>query len=318
MLMAAVLLNLLAAVLPAPSQTGPPVASAPSTRFFYIAVPRSTLETLVHSVPPTDEARFTRLQEEFAGAGCSPDKMKIQPLSEKGAGANIICTWPGNTAPTIVVVAHYRREGKGEGAVENWSGAILLPTLYLAIQAQPRENTFVFLESSGNAGTDRYMKSLTRDQKRHIRAMVSLDALGVSPTVGFYTPYPDRPWLPAYSVHLQMALMLATLSDNRVPRPQPVSPLRWLSIDDTQPFRYNEIPCIVLHSIVDTFLILPGSRNDTAAAIDGNAYYANYRAIAIYLVDLDRLAAKLNIDDPAWQGFGDQKPVDSNDLPHIH
>jgi hypothetical protein len=304
----------------ASSQNPQPAASSHvqvpvQSRLYYVTTPRSTLEIEAHSVPADDEGRFAHLKAEFAKAGCGDDMMRVQPVVEKpGAAANLICTWPGNSAFSIVVVAHYRHEGKGEGAIENWSGAILLPYLYLAVQAQPRENTFVFLESYGEAGTADYMKSLTREQKRQIRAVVSVEALGVSPVTRYYTPYPDTRWMPASSVHLKIALLLATLADNRVARPDAVTP-HWLSIDDSQPFRYSDVPCILLHSIPYQSAALPGSRNDTAAAVDGNAYYQNYRAIAVYLVDLDRLAEKLKSDDPVWHGVGGQFHLDLNDLP---
>lgn len=299
-------------------------ATGSQSRFYYITTPRSTLDIEAHSVPATDEDRFAHLKSAFAGVGCGAEQMRIQPVREKSVmeksaagAANLICTWPGDSPFTIVVVAHYRHEGKGEGAVENWSGAILLPYLYLAVQARPRENTFVFLESYREAGVVDYMKALTREQKGRIRAVVSVEALGVSPVARFYTPYPESRWMPASSVHLQIALLLAALADDRVPRPEADIP-RWLSVDDTQPFRYSMIPCIVIHSVPDESAALPGSRNDTAAAIDGNAYYQNYRAIAVYLLELDRVAARLKSDDPVWHGAGGQYHLDLNDLPTPH
>jgi hypothetical protein len=299
---------------------GPPVQtpdSAAPTRFYYFTTPRSTLETEVHSIPPPDTARFSHLKDAFADAGCSGDSMKVQQVADKAnAPPNLICAWPGKTAFTIVVVAHYPHTGKGQGAVENWSGAILLPYLYRAGQAQPRENTWVFLESGGKSGSEAYIKSLSREQKRQIRAVIALDALGVGPVARYYTPNPDNtPWLPGSSVHLQMALMFAILSDNRVPRPEQTSPLRWLSIDDSQPFRYSSIPSIFIHSIPDKDASIPGSGKDTASAIDPNAYYQNYRAIAVYLIDLDGLASKLKSGDPVWHGVGGQYHLDKNDLP---
>jgi hypothetical protein len=273
------------------------------TRFNYYSTPRSVLETQVHTIPPTDAARFLRLKDAFANAGCNGAQMKIQTVAEKRGppGYNLICTWPGETAFTTVVVAHYRGAREGQGAIESWSGAVLLPYLFLAMQAQPRQNTWVFVESYGKTGTAEYMKSLNNREKRQIRAMVALDGLGVEPVVRFYTPYPDTPYIPPDSVHLQMALLLSSMADSRVPRPESTSPMTWLSVDDTQPFRYREIPAIVLHSVPNADATLPGSARDTANAVDGNAYFQNYRAIAIYLVDLDSLAALLGEDATVWR-----------------
>ncbi|HEX4006139.1 MAG TPA: M28 family peptidase [Acidobacteriaceae bacterium] len=286
----------------------PPSRSAFPTRFNYYSTPRSTLETQVHSIPATDIGRFVRLKDAFANAGCSGDAMKVQAVTEKRGSSsfNLICTWPADSPDVTVVVAHYRGAGSGQGAVENWSGALLLPYLYFAMEAQPRENTWVFVESSGKAGTAAYFRSLSRKQQRQIRAMVSLDGLGVGNVVRFYTPFPDTPYLPPDSVHLQMVLLLASLSDDRVPRPEPTNPMTWLTDDDTQPFRYREIPSIVLHSVPVEEAALPGSVNDTAAAVDGNAYFQNYRAIAIFLVDLDSLAASLDRESDIWNSVDAQ------------
>ena len=63
---------------------------------------------------------------------------------------------------------------------------------------------------------------------------------------------------------------------------------------------------------------LPGSVHDTLAAVDGNSYYTNYRAIAVFLVALDSLASKLHTDDPLWSGQPSAFHLDPNDLPYIH
>lgn len=290
--------------------------SGDGSRLYYYAIPRSALETEVHTVPPDDPARFDRLKVLFSARGCSGEQLRVVPLGGAHSGS-LVCTWPGDSTSTVVVLAEYQRKGKGEGAIENWSSAVLLPYLYFAMQARPRENTWVFVESGGKLGAADYVRSLSAEQKKHIRSMVFLTSLGVSPALLFYSPVEDID-VPAPILHLQMSLGLATLSDARVPRPEALSPLRWLTSDDTQPFRYIHVPSIILHSIRDRDAALPGSAHDTAAAIDGNAYFLNYRATAVFLVGLDALATRLNTDDRIWHGEQGQFHFDPNELPYIH
>ena len=293
-----------------------PSAAPLDSRLYYYATPRSTLEAEVHSVPATNQARLEHLQALFSDRGCTGNQLRVQPIGDKaGSPANLICTWPGNTASTVVVLAEYEHEGKGQSAVENWSGAALLPYLYFGMQARPRENNWVFVESGSRSGATAYVRSLTAEQKKQIRAVVVLDSLGVSPATRFFTAYPESPFLPAPVVHLQMALALASLSDPRAPRPEFLSPERWIPSDDTQPFRYSHVPCILLHSIAESDASLPGSVRDTPEAIDGNSYYSNYRTVAVFLVGLDALAGKLLHDDPIWHGQGTQFGLNPNDLP---
>ena len=295
-----------------------PAGSGGGSRLYYYATPRSALETEVQTVPPNDPARFDRLKVLFSSKGCSGDQLKIEPPSGGHSDpGNLVCTWQGDSTSTVVVLAEYQRKGKGEGAIENWSGAVLLPYLYFAMQARPRENTWVFVESGGKSGVVEYLRWLCAAQKKQIRSVVVLTSLGVSPAIFFYSPVEDV-YLPTPTAHLQMSLALTTLSDARVPRPEALNPLRWLASDDTQPFRYIHVPSIILHSIPDQDAGLPGSARDTAAAIDGNAYFLNYRAIAVFLVGLDSLATRLNTDDHIWHGGQSQFRIDSNDLPYIH
>ncbi len=296
-----------------------PAPSGASSRLYYYATPRSTLATEVHNVPAGNQARFDHLQALFSDKGCSGDQLRIQPLQDKHGGpANLICSWPGSSPNSVVVLAEYQRLGKGQSAVENWSGAVLLPYLYFAMQARPRDNTWVFVESGSKSGAAAYVRSLSGQQKKQIRALVELDSLGVSPVLRFFTPDPEQIYLPAPAAHLQMTLALATLSDLRVPRPQALNPSRWLDGDDTQPFRYSHVPCILLDSISDQDAGVPGSARDTPDAIDANAYFMNYRAIAAFLTGLDALASRLRGDDPFWHGEQGEFHLDLNDLPSIH
>jgi hypothetical protein len=304
----------------APSPPQPAAHPAPASangRLYYFITQRSTLTVEIGNVPRSDEVRLARLRSAFADAGCNKNLMATQPVTGRRHthGSNLICTWPADSPATIVVLAHYQHQGQGEGAVENFSGAILLPYLYLAIQARPRLNTWVFAECDGKSGVAAYVASLSREQKRHIRAVISLDGLGVGSVLRYFTPSPENDDLSAPDVHLQIALLLASLSDPRVPRPLPTNPLHWLPLDDTARFRFSHIPGIVLHSIPENNATLPDSSRDTSAAIDPNAYYLNYRAIAVYLVGLDIIAARLNREDPIWHGNGAAFHLDFNDLP---
>lgn len=282
--------------------TDPPAAKDASSRvlFFYTA-PRSTIEMEVHSIPPTSRDRFAHLREAFAAVGCSGDRMQEQRVIDKhgDAGSNLICTWPGSGSGTIVVVAHYEHDGRGQGALADWSGAALLPFLYLAIQGQPRENSFVFLESWTAHGAHTWLHSLSKSERKGIRAMIDLDALGLGVT-RYFTPNSFMENLPPGADHLQTELLWAAVDDGLTHPPENTPAHHWLSEDSTDPFRAMMIPTIVIHSVPPGSSHLPGSAADIASAVDGNAYFQTYRLMCTYLTSLDRMAKELTSDDPIW------------------
>jgi hypothetical protein len=265
----------------------------------------------VHTVPSTDEARLDRLRAAFHAAKCDGDRMGEQPVTPKHgpAGSNLICTWsgersgerPGDPGPGIIIVAaHYERDGQGDGALAGWSGAALLPFLYQGIQGQPRENTFVFLESYGAEGVQTWLKSISHEERKRIRAMIDLDALGLGVT-RYFTTFGFMETTPAAALHLQLSLLWAAVDEGLTKPPIATSPHHWLSIDATSPFRALMIPTIVIHSVPPEAERVPGSPADTAAAVDGNAYFQSYHLVCTWLATLDHLAKKLALDDPFWK-----------------
>jgi hypothetical protein len=293
--------------LPRPADSSPDDAPKSKTLFFY-TTPRSTVEMEVHSIPATDADRLQRLRDNFSAADCGGGRMREQAVTDRhGAkGVNLICTWPGHGAGVVIVAAHYEREGQGQGALADWSGAILLPFLYQAIQGQPRENTYIFLESWKREGADTWLKTLSRDDRKRLRAVVDLDGLGLSYT-RFFTTFSPFENVPIGSTHLQTQLLWSALSDGLTQAPEQVSPHHWLTVDETDPFRAFMVPTIVIHSIPPESGRIPGSAADVASVVNGNAYFTTYHLMCAFLASLDHVAAKLDTNDRVWDASG---PID--------
>jgi hypothetical protein len=305
--------------LPQPALAGPDAAAASASRtlFFYTS-PRSTVEMAVHTVPATSSERLARLRADFAAVDCGPGRMREQRVADRhdSTGANLLCLWPGKSKGTIVVVAHYEHDGRGEGALDDWSGAVLLPFLYQALQGQPRQNTYVFLECWKAAGADAWFKSLSKEDRKRILAVIDLDGLGLSYT-RFFTTFSPFETVPAASTHLQTELLWAALSDGLTQAPEEASPHHWLSVDPTDPFRAMMIPSIIVHSVPPDQSRVPGSAADIASAVDGNAYFTTYHLLCAYLTSLDRVASKLESNDRMWDLSGNLDVAPEQETPIV-
>jgi hypothetical protein len=100
----------------------------------------SRLERLPLTNP--ERAAQLKLRSLFVEAGCQDH------LDEKVRGSklpNVVCTLAGDTEQTIVVGAHYDKVKREHGAVDNWSGAALMASLYEALSKRPRTDTFRFV-----------------------------------------------------------------------------------------------------------------------------------------------------------------------------
>ncbi len=107
-------------------------------------VEEAVVEQRFNRLELRNEQRAAVLRQIFAEAGCTTERWSEQKF-DSAKRPNLICTLPGTTDRRVVVSAHYDKVSAGEGAIDNWSGASLLPSLFQALSTVPRSHTFVFL-----------------------------------------------------------------------------------------------------------------------------------------------------------------------------
>ena len=174
----------------------------------------------------------------------------------------------------IVVGGHYDLADRGMGAVDDWSGAVMLPSVYQSLKSKARRDTFVFVafagEEGGLLGSHAYIKQLSAEERRLIDAMVNLECPGAS-AEGMGVPR-GKALLALYS-HLAPSVGIKAEASN----------VERIGDDDLHPFLDAKIPVITIHSITqDTFPILH-TPADNLKAIHATDYYDAYRLTANYL-----------------------------------
>jgi Iap family predicted aminopeptidase len=242
-------------------------------------VTRPIVEERLKQYAGDNSAREATLKQLFEKAGCPADGLSEQPVKHS-KNPNLICTLPEPDASTIVVGAHFDRVAAGQGVVDNWSGASLLPSLLQALLLNKRRHTFVFVgftdEEEGLVGSAFYVKQLSNDQKQSIHAMVNMDTLGLGSTLIW-----------ASKGDPQLARLLLTLAGS-MHFPAAVMNVDRVGSADSESFRQAGIPSLTIHSVTrDTWNILHSSR-DKIEQIHMDEYYQTYTLIVAYLAYLDR------------------------------
>lgn len=252
---------------------------------------------LLNNIPQTNALRLAQLRQVFLDLQCEGPHLRKQ---REPAGANLICELPG-TAPskqnsppvlgsipesgTILVLAGYEHEGAGQSAVEDWSGALMLPFLYHALAAMPRRHNFIFAEVNGQSGAKALFESFTPSQRSSIHGVIYLDALGLGP-VHFYVYPDDDSSLEAWKWLSEPLLRAA--ADQRLAAPVPALNGEWLKVDATREFRHHNIPSIVIHSVSWNLRGIPGSALDASFKIDRDAYSQTIKLLSDYVAELDQ------------------------------
>jgi len=239
---------------------------------------QAKIESRLKGFSRKNEEREAIVKQLFRESGCQDNQVSEQVV-EPALPPNVICVLPGKTDGIILVGAHTDKVDAGDGVVDNWSGASLLPSLLYSIHGQKRRHTFIFVgftgEEKGLLGSDFYARKLTPGQRTKIAGMVNLDTLGLGPTE-VWASHADQPLLDALA-HSARSLKL----------PVTVMNADDFGTADSESFAQFSIPRITIHSLtLDTLPVLHSSR-DTIHAIQMADYYATYRLLAGYLAFLD-------------------------------
>ena len=260
------------AAVPAGSQSGRPE---------YTLVAPASIQERLAAVPEKDAERRALLESMFRDAGCgefvASVKVPHYPLPD------LVCTLPGEaeeSAGAIVVGGHFDHVTTGRGAVDDWSGAALLPSLYESLKAHPRRHRYVFAafasEETGLNGSQAYVRQLGKAGRAQVHAMINLECLGLS-TPKVWASRADKRLFRAYAAVVQ-ALGLPVQGVN----------VDMVGDDDSHPFLDAHIPVLTIHSVTqETFPILHSPR-DQVKAIHPEEYYQSYRVAAVLLAYLDR------------------------------
>jgi len=223
-------------------------------------------------------SRESNLKALFQEAGCAKEKLVEQEIKREKI-PNVICTLPGASDSVILIGAHFDHVRVGDGVVDNWSGAGLLPSLSESLKGIPRKHTLVFVgfaaEEEGLVGSTFYANQLSPQQIANIRVMVNMDSLGLGPT---------RLWL-SHS-DKELASKLGAVA-NAMKLPFGVVDAERVGDEDSTPFRKRHVPTVMLHSITQETLSVIHTGKDNLSAIRADDYYDSYHLIAEYLAYLD-------------------------------
>lgn len=248
----------------------------------YTLVSRDVVESRLKRYVGNDNQREGTIKQLFSDAGCNGDHLSEQTVPHTGQ-PNVVCVLPGSSDRVLIVGAHFDHVDAGDGVVDNWSGASLLPSLFQAVQHDPRAHTFIFIaftaEEKGEIGSQFYAHQMTKDQIAVTDAMVNMDTLGLAPT---------EIWLSHSDKTLSGALVYISKQLNL--------PVTGVNVDqigstDSVQFSARGIPSITIHSLTqETWNAqILHTRKDKLSAMNLDNYYETYSLLAAYLALLDKV-----------------------------
>jgi len=248
----------------------------------YLPVSRAVVEARLGKYQGKNEQREATLKQMFVEAGCDGEHLSEQPVKESKL-PNVVCVLTGSTDKVIIVGAHFDRVEQGDGVVDNWSGASLLPSLYEAVKVKPRKHSYIFIgftdEEKGEVGSHYYARKMSKEEVAATDAMVNMDTLGLA-TTEVWASHSDKKLTTA--LFTMAALLKMPVSSVNVEQ---------VGSTDSEQFAQKKIPSITIHSLTQATWnarILHTSK-DKMSAMRLDDYYQTYLLVAAYIAYLDQL-----------------------------
>jgi len=269
----------------------------------YVRIERPVIEKRLQTVPTTDTDRINAMRAQFKTAGCTGDQIQEQSVPDEDL-PNIICTLPGPEPGAIVIATRLDSKARGEEALVDWGGPVMLPLLAESLNSAPHRQTLVFAAFAGHdkgfAGANWYLKQLTSDQRAQIRGMIQIDKVGRTPAA-YAFPGPDTSRMATVGkspvlkeiahdpTTLSKVLPIAAHSLKSQDDPKQINDI---PATEARAFQEANIPAIVIHSVAYAAITPPGKVEQVRlmrTALDPKVYADTYNLLCVYVLYLDKV-----------------------------
>lgn len=233
-------------------------------------------------VPCKNSERMEALKKLFQKMGAVDTDISIDKFKDV---QNVVVTKKGRTDEIVVVSAHYDKVPEGCGAIDNWTGIVIIANLYRTIRVMDTEKTFKFIafdkEELGLVGSSAMVRSISKEKRVGYCSVVNLDSFGFG--------------YPQVLENASSAKMTAAAKDlaTELKMPFARASLAGTADADSSSFKSKDIPAITFHGLNNKWQQYLHSSNDKLENINSSSVSVGYRFLLQYLSKIDHDGCKI-------------------------
>ena len=222
-----------------------------------------------------NEHRLEAVKKLFQKMGAKEADIKIEKIKTV---ENLVIAKKGKTDETVIIGAHYDKTNDGCGAIDNWTGIVIIANLFRTMKDFNTEKTYIFAafgkEELGLLGSDEMARAIPKEKRTNYCAMVNFDSFG------FTFPQVMR----NISDSKLTDLAKEVSSELKIPFSNAV--IEFAS-SDSESFRKQKIPAVSLHGLSDKWRDYLHDPNDKLENVNTQSVYIGYRHALNYLAKID-------------------------------
>lgn len=235
----------------------------------------------VDAVPCNNEARLEAVRALFEKMGAAGSEIAIEKMKDT---ENLVVRKQGASGEKIVIGAHYDKVSEGCGAIDNWTGIVILAHLYRTMKQMRLDKTLIFVafgkEEKGLLGSRAMASAIPKAELPQYCAMINLDSFGLG-AAQVAANLSSRK-LEETAARLAKEKLM-TFGNSPIP-----------GDSDSSPFLARKIPALTLHGLAGNWPSIIHSGNDQTSRILPGGVSVGYRLA---------LALTLNVDKSPCDAF---------------
>jgi len=240
--------------------------------------PSPTVDTIkadMQTVVCKNADRLEAVKQLYKSMGATDDELVVTKFQNV---EDLIVTKKGSSDDTVIIGAHYDKVSAGCGAIDNWTGVVIVANLYKYASQFQSTKTLKFVafgrEEEGLIGAAALARSIPKEERPKVCAMVNFDSFGFG--------YPQ---VMTNTSDAEMTKLAKTLAG------EIKMPFGQAAIDnadaDSSAFKDKGIPAITFHGLSDKWQQYLHSSNDKIENVNFNSVLVGFSFARLYLAKID-------------------------------
>lgn len=126
-----------------------------------------------------NDERLDAVKLLFKRMGATDADVKIEDF---GKVQNLTITKKGKTDETVIIGAHYDKVSEGCGALDNWTGLVIVANLYGTLKNYQTDKSYIFVafgnEEKGLVGSNAMARAIPKEDRERYCSMINFDSFG--------------------------------------------------------------------------------------------------------------------------------------------
>jgi Zn-dependent M28 family amino/carboxypeptidase len=227
-------------------------------------------------VPCKNSERLEGVKKFFQKMGAAENEISAEKI--KGI-QNVMVTKKGATDEIVIVGAHYDKVSEGCGAIDNWTGIVIIGNIYRTMRNLETKKTYVFVafdrEETGLEGSAAMAKSIPKENRSSYCSVVNLDSFGFG--------YPQ---VLVNASNSKMTAAAKALADE-LKMPFHTASLAGVADADSTSFNSKDIPAITFHGLSKEWPKYLHSSKDQLENINSGSVRVGYAFVIEYLKKIE-------------------------------